>query len=101
MVKTTEEKDVVKTNMTLNTIFCNGTLCKSTIRLSSQRTVEQLGQRRSMLRVCDGHKGKDPLGAKIPALVRHLVSEPNCRKRSVIAKRLRDCYRASPSVELQ
>ena len=55
----------------------------------------------SMLKVGDGHKGKNPLCTKTPALIRYLVSEPDCRKRSAIAKRLRDCYRASPSVDSQ
>ena len=48
-----------------------------------------------------GYKGKYPSSNKTKDLVKYLTSEPDCRKQSVVAKRLNARYRAGPSVELQ
>ena len=45
-----------------------------------------------VLKVGDGYKGKYPSGTKSQAIVRYLVNEPDCRKKLVLARRLRECY---------
>ena len=89
VVKTPVDEAYLNCCVTSNTIVNKGILRKGIIRLPYQRANAQLGQRRSVLKVGDGYKGKYPLGTKTPTIVKYLASEPDRGKQAAVAKILR------------